>query len=302
MGMAVAQMQIVYLIGANCTDGERLLRSLMRNTDSLSELGIRVPGPSRYRKLLRETILSLGNGVPSVETRDILLDAIIDDQDTTRLVLSNATFLCQPSRIFEDGVFYGTAMAKVQALRALFPHDNIELHLAVRNPATFVPAVWDQVTEQIKSKDFGSFLDGLDPRMIRWSDMVTRIRAAAPDIPLTVWCNEDTVLIWGELLRTLAGVGADRAMIGEYDLLATIMTPDGMQRFLSYMQTHPGQTEAQARRVVGAFLDKYAIPEAIEDEVDLPGWDAALIEAMTRGYEADVARIAALDGVRFITP
>ncbi len=295
-------MQIVYHIGANCTDGERLLRSLMRNTDALSELGVRVPGPSRYRKLLRETILSLGNGVPSAATRDILLDAIIDEQDTTRLVLSNSTFLCQPSRIFEDGAFYATATAKVQALRALFPGDEIELYLALRNPATFVPAVWDQVTEQIKGKEFGGFLGGLDPRMIRWSDMVSRIRAAVPDVPLTVWCNEDTVLIWGELLRALAGVGAVHGMVGDYDLLATIMTPDGMQRFLSYMQSHPGQTEAQARRVIGAFLDKYAIPEAIEDEVDLPGWDAALIEDMTRGYEADVARIAAMDGVTFIAP
>jgi hypothetical protein len=294
----VDQLQIVYHIGANCTDGDRLLRSMMRNVDGLRSHGVIVPGPGRYRKLLRETILSLDDAVPTPDARDVLLDAIIDEQDATRLVLSNSTFLCQPSRIFERGLFYGIARSKVSALRSLFPDDKIEIFLALRNPATFVPAVWDQV----KGMDFRSFLGGTDPRAIRWSDLVTRIRTTVPDVPLTVWCNEDTTLIWGDLLRLLAGVGPEHAMEGTHDLLATVMSPEGLQRFLNYMETHPGQNEAQVRRVIGAFLDKYAIPEAIEEEVDLPGWDAAMVDEMTRDYEADVARIAAMPGIRFVAP
>jgi hypothetical protein len=131
---------------------------------------------------------------------------------------------------------------------------------------------------------------------------VGRIRAAVPDVPLTVWCNKDTVLLWGELLRRLSGVGPGTAIEGEYDLLATVMMPEGMKRFLSYMATHPGQTDAQIRRVIGAFLDKYAIPGEIEEEVDLPGWDAQTVDDLTRAYEADVDRIAAMPGVTFLTP
>ncbi len=290
------QLQIVYHIGANCTDGERLLRSMMRNVDALRSDGVLVPGPGRYRKLLRETILSLGDAIPTPDTRDVLLDAIMDEQDARRIVLSNSTFLCQPSRIFEDGRFYGIARSKVSALQSLFPGDRIEIFLALRNPATFVPAVWDQV----RGMDFTSFLGGMNPRDIRWSNVVDDIRETVPDVPLTVWCNEDTTLIWGTLLRLLAGVGVDRAMDGEYDLLATVMLPEGLQRFLNYMEAHPGQNEAQVRRVIGAFLDKYAIPEAIEEEVDLPGWDAAMVDSMTRDYEADVARITSMPGVRFV--
>jgi hypothetical protein len=291
-------MQIVYHIGANCTDGERILRSLMRNSDQLSPRGIRIPGPGRYRQLLRETIATLANGAPNAQTRDILLDAIIDGQDVSRLVLSNSTFLCLPNVIFERGAFYGRARTKVAALRSLFPDDTIELHLAIRNPATFVPAVWSEV----KGPDVNDFMGGLAPLEIRWSDVVARIRAAAPDVSLTVWCNEDTVLLWGELLHRIAGIGPDEPIKGEYDLLSTVMMPDGMKRFLSYMATHPGQNNAQIRRVIGAFLDKYAIPEAIEEEIDLPGWDARMVDQLTRAYEEDVARIAAMPGVTFITP
>jgi len=291
-------MQIVYHIGANCTDGERLLRSLMRNSDMLSPLGVRIPGPGRYRQLLRDTIASIGASAPSAETRDILLDAIMDDQDVSRLVLSNSTFLCQPSLVFDGGVLYDRARAKVTAFRSLFPQDDVEFHLAIRNPATFVPAVW----EQVKGRDFRGFMGGLPPEEIRWSDMVARIRAAVPDVPLTVWCNEDTVLLWGELLRRLSGVGQGEPIEGEYDLLSTVMMPEGMKRFLSYMESHPGQTDAQVRRVIGAFLDKYAIPGEIEEEVDLPGWDAQTVDDLTRAYEADVDRIAAMPEVTFLTP
>jgi len=37
-------------------------------------------------------------------------------------------------------------------------------------------------------------------------------------------------------------------------------------------------------------------------EVEVPDWTADLVQAMTRAYELDVARIRAMDGVRFIDP
>jgi hypothetical protein len=210
--------------------------------------------------------------------------------------MSNSTFLCLPQRVFEEGQFYGRAGPKVAALQALFPGDGIEIFLGLRNPATFVPAVWRQSGEA----EFAAYMGGLDARALRWSDVVGRIRAAAPQARLCVWCDEDTTLIWGTLLRMLAGVGADQAMAGEYELLAGLMAPEGMQRFIAYMDTHPGQTDVQVRRVIGAFLDKFAIPEAIEDEIDVPGWDARMVDEITRAYEADVARIAAMPGVEFV--
>ena len=289
-------MDIVFHIGANCTDGEKLIRSLTLNTESLAAQGIAVPNPTRYRRLLRETMEGLGGQAPAPGTRESLLGSILDDPNSTRLVLSNPTFICLPNRVFEGGGFYRVAALKLLALRSLFPQDQIQLHMGIRNPATFVPALW----EQAKRTRFAAFMGGIDPTAILWSDVVALIKQTLPDVSLTVWCNEDTPLIWAEIMRRLTGTAATQPMKGEYDLLMSIMSAEGMGRFLKYLGSHPPQTDAQTRRVIAAFLDKYVLADEIEEEVDLPGWDEALVARMTEIYEADIQRIAADKKVTFI--
>ena len=293
---SATQMEIVFHIGANCTDGEKLIRSLALNTDALAAQGIAVPNPTRYRRLLRETMEALGGNPPGPGTRESLLSSILDDQGSRRLVMSNPTFICLPNRVFEGGEFYGVAAIKLRALRSLFPLDSIQLHMAIRNPATFVPALW----EQVKRVNFSTFMGGMQPTSILWSEVVALIRRTLPEVPLTVWCNEDTPLIWAEIMRRLTGTAATQSMKGEYDLLMSIMSAEGMGRFLKYLGSHPPQTDAQTRRVIAAFLDKYVLADEIEEEVDLPGWDEALVARMTEIYEADIQRIAADKKVTFI--
>ncbi|MES2145513.1 MAG: hypothetical protein V4516_14445, partial [Pseudomonadota bacterium] len=60
-------MQIVYHLGAHCTDEDRLLRCLLRNRGVLAERGVVVPGPARYRKLLRDTAIQLKGARASIE-------------------------------------------------------------------------------------------------------------------------------------------------------------------------------------------------------------------------------------------
>lgn len=291
-------MEIVYHIGANCTDGDRLVRALVKNASTMAPKGIRVPSPARYRRLLRETIQNLAGASPAEGTRDILLDAITDPQNCDRLVMSNTAFIGLPVRVFEAGLFYGQMEMKLRALRLIFPEDDLHIGLALRNPATFVPALW----KQVQRGTFEGFMGGTDPMTLRWSDVIARIHATIPRARLTIWCNEDTPLIWGAVMRRLLGVSDKTAIEGEYDLLATIMSEPGMARFQAYLGSHPPQSQLQLRRVIAAFLDKYAIPEEIEEEVDLPGWDARLVDDLTRAYEEDVIRIGGMDGVEFVAP
>ena len=59
--------------------------------------------------------------------------------------------------------------------------------------------------------------------------------------------------------------------------------------------------EAQKREVMIAFLGKYAIEDALEEELDLPGWSESLVEELTEIYEHDMDEIAEMAGVRLIT-
>jgi len=291
-------MQILFHLGAHCTDDGLLIRSILRNRARLSLEGIIVPGPGRYRKLIREAVQSLDCAVPTAEAQEAMLDAITDADDAERLILSNENFLCVPAWIFSNGMFYGMATERALGLSNLFHGSQIEFHLGLRNPATFLPAAFGRVDDL----SFEDFLRGADPRALRWSQLVTRIREANPDAGMTIWCNEDTPLIWSEVMREMAGVDAMMRLTGGFDLLAEIMTREGMKRFRAYLKAHPPQTETQKRRIIVAFLDKFAIDEKIEEELDVPGWTDDLVEDLTRIYEEDVYEIQRMPGVTFIEP
>ena len=66
-------MRIVYHLGAHCTDDERLLRCLLKNRDLLAKQGIVVPGPTRYRTLLRETAVALKGQIGRASCRERVL-------------------------------------------------------------------------------------------------------------------------------------------------------------------------------------------------------------------------------------
>lgn len=292
-------MQIVYHIGANCTDEERLLKSLLKNAQSFTDQGIKVPGPGKYRRLIRETIQNLDGAAPTPDTRDILLDAILDDEKANRLVMSHDRFICFPHRVFEEGQFYGLAEQKVTGLSDLFPQDDLELFIGIRNPATFVPAVFRDCDNR---NDFAQFLGGIALDDIRWSSLIARIRAAVPRASVTVWCNEDTPLIWAQLIRELSGVDPLTPIKGGFDLIQSIMTDEGMSRFLAYIKGHPPKSELQKRRIISAFLDKFAKDDEVEEEYDLPGWTEEVMDQLTELYDDDVHEIARMPGVNFIAP
>lgn len=271
---------------------------MLKNKGLLSQHGVLVPGPGRYRRLLRETVNSLKGGKATEETQEALLDAIIDEDSAGRLVLANENFICNIPRVFEGQRLYALAGEQITGLCNLFPAAEVEVFLSIRNPATFLPAV----AKRASDRSFEQLLQGADPMELRWSEMISRIRSAAPDAALTIWANEDTPLIWSQLMHELAGVEQHVALEGEYDLLDEIMTREGMRRFSTYMQSHPPQTEIQRRRVIAAFLDKFAIADEIEEELDLPGWTEEYVVALTEAYEEDLFAIQRIPGVNFITP
>ena len=291
-------MHIVLHAGAHATDEDRLIKCLLMNAEDFGRLGVAVPGPSRYRRLLRDTLHAMADGDPAPDAREVLLDAILEGDPPDRMILSNENFFSVPRLAVGKGVFYPGAEVKLARLRQLFPHDRIELCLALRDPATFLPAVFAQAPDP----DLLEFLNGSDPLNLRWSELLGRIRDSVPDIEITTWCNEDTPLIWAHLIREMAGLEPNTRIIGGFDLLSEIMSPAGMKRFRAYLKTYPVMTEIQKRRVIAAFLDKYALDHEIEQEVDLPGWTEALVTQLTEHYEEDVFAIQRMPGVTLITP
>lgn len=288
-------MRIVYHLGAHCTDEERLVRCLLKNRQVLGEQGIVVPGPARYRALLRDTAITLKGQAASRDTQALVLEQIMEEDRADRLILSWDNFLSFPQWALKDRL-YPSAAERVRAFTQIFPEIEAEFHLAIRNPAGFLP---DLYAKQ-RDKSYEQFMQGTDPLLLHWSDVIEDVLDQNPDVPFTVWCDEDTPLIWPEVLQAVSGHQPDTVLEDADDLLASLMLPDGLVRMHAYLRDHPVQTVGQRRRVVSAFLDKFAIPEKIDMELDLPGWTEDTVAALTQGYEADISRIRAMPGVTFI--
>ncbi len=291
-------MQVVIHAGAHMTDDDRLIQCLLQNKERLSAIGTDVPDPRIYRKLMRDILnVAMKSGI-NEEAREIVLDTINHDPAADRLVLSNQGFFGTQKMAVGQGQLYPQAAARMEAFRQIFPNDEIEFFVGLRNPASFFPAILPKTPYL----DMADMLNGVDPGAFRWTDMVKRLREAHPDMPMTIWCNEDTPLIWAQVVREMAGLDPIASFNGEYLLLHEIMSNEGMERFEVYLKSHPNMSEVQKRRVIAAFLDKFVVEEEIEEELDVPGWTEPLIDRLTEAYDEDVYEVARVSGINMIAP
>lgn len=292
-------MQIALHIGAHSTDHEQLIQTLAKNGPQLGFEGIAVPAPNAYRKPMQDLLMSSMKGEPTDSAvRKAMLDAIGFGGSATRALLSHENLLGRQHRIFEKGKMYPVAPRRLADLMSLLPVTELQVYMAIRNPVLFVADSYPQAN----APSFAEFMDGVRFADIRWSDMIAQMAAAVPQADFTVWCHEDTPLIWGDVLRDMAGVASDFTLNGEFNGLKEIMTEEGFRRMTTYIQQHTPQTPQQRQRIISAFLDKFALTDALEQEIELPNLDDPAIERLTAQYEADLDKIAALPGVRLIQP
>lgn len=290
-------MRIVYHLGAHFTDEERLLKCLLKNRDVLTKNGITVPGPKRYRNLLRDTVKELKGAPASRDTQAMILDKIMEEDIADRMILSWDSFLSLPPWVL-DKTLYPVAGQRVHAFSQVFPEIEAEFFLAIKNPATFLPMLFSR----LENKTYEEFIGAVNIFDLCWSETIERILASEPNVPLTVWCDEDTPLIWPEVMRAVTGLDASIPLEAEDDLLAHLMSPEGLERLQAYLTSHPAGSVMQRRKIVSAFLDKFALPERLETEVEMPNWTQEVVEELTALYEEDVHRIAHMPGVTFIAP
>ena len=291
-------MQIAFHIGANCTNGDRLLKSILRNADALAKERIAVPGPSRYRKLIRETIQTLDGAKPAENAGDVLLDTIIENDDANRIILSNDNFMAVPNGIFNNAVFYPQAGPKIRALQRIFPDADLSLYMAIRNPVTFL----QEALERSDAKSLPEYLGIMQPREIRWSDVVKRIKEAAPDIPIGIWCDEDSPLLWDQLIRGITRASDQTPLVGGFDMLSHVISREGIKLLQQNLKTSPPQTHPARHDMIAEVWETHALPDRIEDEITLPELDPSLVEQMTESYDADVERISQMKGVEVLLP
>ena len=293
-------MRIILHAGAHKTDDDRLLLSLRRNLNLHHQNKIALPLPKQYRRPLRQRMMQSNHTAPDADARDILLDLFLDNEpeDCRTLYMGIPGFFGAPKESVQNNSFYPHAISNLVRFIELFPDDQTHLFFALRNPATFIPALMAEA----KTDNLNFIMNKSDPRALRWSDLLNSIRARFPALPMTIWCTEDTPFIWGQLMRLVGGFSPSTPMVGGYSLIESILTKEGFIRFRAHLEKHPEMNERQKRKVMVAFAERFGRPDVLEQDVDVPGWDAQFVNHLTTQYEEDLSKISAISGVRLVMP
>ena len=292
-------MHIVFHIGVHHTDEGLLLKALRSNADALATAGILIPQKEDYRSVLGDTLQKLRGEAASEELQDAVLDTILEEAEGDRVFFTNENFSCMHAAVFAQGRLYERLAKRSAWLRNIFPDFDVSIAMSLRDPATLVPEVYKSLKDAPAIEEW---MNDLNLGALSWLQVVRELREALPATPLILWCNEDTPLIWPEVLQAVTGHPEDMTIKDQDILLAQIMSNAGLERMRSYLASHPPRNVEQRRRVITAFLDKFAIPEAMEEEIDLAGWSEEIMDALSQQYEIEVDEIARMPGVQFILP
>ncbi|WP_170790451.1 hypothetical protein [Ruegeria lacuscaerulensis] len=290
-------MQFAIHAGAAFTDQGRLQRSLQANGALLSECGARFFGPRRYRQYFKPNF-----GGPDIRT--LSPDAIKKmrlalpvDAATKRAIFLNDNFVGDQGNLLRDGQLYPDAGRRMALLQQAFPEEPINLYFALRNPGSFIP----KLLMALPDPDREEILRTTDLSCLSWIGMIEDIRDLAPDVKITLWCNEDTPLIWGNVVRQVSGIPETAALTGEYDLILSLLTAEGQVLAQAALDTEANDPEALQVQLFHIF-EEHAETDRLEEELELPGWNAEIVDAFSELYEQDVARLANMSGVQVLSP
>jgi hypothetical protein len=80
---------------------------------------------------------------PDADARDILLDVFLngEPEECRTLYMGIPGLFGAPKETIQNNAFYPQAISKLVRFVELLPEDQTHLFLALRNPATFIPAM-----------------------------------------------------------------------------------------------------------------------------------------------------------------
>lgn len=291
-------MRIVFHCGVHGTDQDGMLKTLLQNRDWLVQNGVEVVSRARHRGVFESALTSLKGGPATPEMSEMMLDAILDHDSTRRVICSQPGFLGVPQRALTPEGLLRVGAEKMGALSNLFPGADVEFFMALKNPATLVP----YLIKNIPDRNYDDIMTGVPLESLRWSPAIKDIVRSLRGRRLVLWCHEDTPMIWPEVVRTIAAMPGDVPLKAGLHMLGEILAPEGIRFIRDEMAKHERLTVAARRDIFARAMRQFARPERIETTIELPGWTQEVVDALTENYDRDLAEIAAMPGVEFITP
>ncbi len=289
-------MQVVIHAGVAFTDEGQLLDSLVANKGVITQTGAFPLGPRKCRHFERIMSDSILKNLPLADTRDQLRALLPDTSGFGRLIVSSEKFFGPIKTALQHGQMYPFAGRRIAYSQEVLEGAEVEVFAGLINPGSFIP----KILTAMDPDRARSILDTTDLSCLSWVSMIEDLSDLAPNVKITLWENEDTPLIWGDIVRAMAGLGNDVAIKGEHTLLASLLTEQGKHQLLPLIQQEQSGARLASRDELIALFEDYAQPDQIEEELDLPGWNADIVSAFSELYAQDMAKIRTLPNVRVL--
>ena len=145
-------------------------------------------------------------------------------------------------------------------------------------------------------------MQGNHPLQLRWRLAIQKLVRSVQGRRLVLWCHEDVPLIWPEVVRLIGALPDGVPLAGNMPYMYDLLGASGMEKLRAAMAGRDQTNVAQRRQIYSEVLAAHALPEVLDQTIDLPGWTQELVDQVTENYRADVAEIAVLPGVEFILP
>ncbi|MEX0306058.1 MAG: hypothetical protein AB3N12_01620 [Ruegeria sp.] len=291
-------MQMVIQAGAHFTDDAQLLNLLQANAQIVSNNHTAFWGLRPFRKIFRPALKPSENRPSQQDTLARFHKLFPKDQQVDRAILSSALYLGERPTIIMDGQFYPRAGQRMAYLDNLFGDSTVELFVGLRNPGSFIP----KVLMLLSAPEREHIIATTDLSCLSWLAMIEDIRDLAPDVKITLWSNEDFPLICGDIARGLAGLPEDTPLEQEFAHLSSLVSEVGKREIQSLIEQQGAPNDPIIRDRLAHVFQQHALTEAIEEEVELPGWNEDIVAAFTELYEQDLARLQTMPDIRFLKP
>lgn len=283
-------MRIVIHIGPMGTGGTALKKQLTSNADLLRDAGVFVRVSDGDFRHLKEAITQNR----SVEE---LLDALKTPDDAKTLVLCNETQVGTPDRPFGKRFWYGRARGRVLPIHEYFDGMDVWTSVALRNPATLIPAKYALTLSQRNYLSFSDFIGQTPLDQLSWAEFLERLQLLDAYKPIMTWRYEDYPYIWRDVVQALTGLENAQTLNGE--------VPQAEAEFSIAQLSHYANQVAELKDKGEAIpKDHWNTFETTADSItklpEHPSWTSQFEETLTEIYDEDLYSAARMEGVHLI--
>lgn len=301
--------KVILHLGAHGTDEGLIATWLARNAATLARRGVLTMTAARFMALFSDAVagVPVGPAVAAGDRSDGLMAAPGSGAGTQRVVASAPVLLGSAGDVLTtEGFYVRNLTRRVERLQALLPRDaELSLCLAVGSASLILPRLLTMAhgpADPTAEALIDSMIDTRGAPALPWADLVARLREQAPGARITVWRHEDLPQIWPQVLAVLAGPMLDLPVAGAGDFAMLGHTAEAQQRLRRYLAAKPPPTFALMRRVADAFAAGYGQGEVKPGHAlqQMPPAIQFRLAQLDAGYDDELARIAAIDGVRVL--